>query len=1489
MKKMTKKLITLLALLLLGLSLVAQRQMETLDRGLVAVKTTKGVFLSWRLTADEWYDVTYNVYRDGTKLNDTPLEVSNYSDNSGSISSKYTVSTIVKGVEQAQSDLASPWAKQYKEITLVDRPDDYEINDATAADLDGDGEYEIIVKRLNRSCAVSSTLFTYFEAYKQDGTFLWEINVGPNILSSGGVEINIAAFDLDEDGKAEVFMRTSEGTIFGDGTEIGDVDADGKTNYRYSVIQSSNMEYMNEGPEFLSLIDGETGVELDRVDYIPRGKSEDWGDNYGHRANKFFFGAPYLDGKKPSLFIGRGIYSKTQMCTYDIVDKKMVLRWKFSSNDFPGFAYQGNHNYTIADVDEDGRDEIVWGGMCVDDDGTGLYTTGFGHGDALHVGDLDPFRKGAEVWRCVENSPVYGTVLCDGATGDILIHQILGRDCGRCCAANISDDIKGKALWGSQNVFSASTKEPVSTSTGSVNYRIYWDGDLLEELLDHNWDGDSGEGKIHKPNVGNLLVASGTNSCNWTKGTPALQADLLGDWREEVIWRTADDTKIRIYTTTDATPYRNYTLMHDHQYRQAICWQMCGYNQPPHVSYFLGEGEGMTVPPPPSTTNGRLVYQGNSDWDKTSNAWKKDNVDLTYVDGEHVHFDVLNGLDAKVNLKSKVLPSNMTVNSPGDYTIDASAGSLSGPMGLMKQGLGTLDLNGNHDYSGDTEIWNGRLDFDGTLSNSHIWVNLFGEFSADGTLGKGVTMRYGSSLFVGKADDFGTLLIKDSLSVEEQAKLVFDIQSSSSKDNDILTVEGDLILQDGASVFIVPHLADGEERLAPGEYILAEVSGEIIANLNELTIDGILGTPAQLKIKNNSIVLEIIAMRDAATVAWSGQNSNIWDLATTPNFLYNGTVGVFVTDDILTFNDQAVQKNISIKESVSPVSVMVDASSNFSFSGEGAISGGATLTKKGTGVLTISNVNTFTGKVSLNEGTLKVYALPNDIADASPIGPVSSDANLFVIDGGELVIAEASSMDRAMTIGSKGATINALKQVKWNSLIKGDTLFKTGPGEIVFDYGNTHKNITIKEGVVRLLDDNALPGGSVTFEGGTLKCCNSTGSYSSLRFPLHVAEGQTGTIHLDGRANHYNVLTGKGELTVVSPFIRSDFNGDWSNFEGIINFTGDGCRINNSYGYGKAIVNIAYGMTAEHLSNKTVAIGTLAGKGSLGNSIWEVGGRNEDFIFGGEFKSGTLKKVGTGTMTLTAASSNLTNTVQVLNGTLLANSFMSSTFGDANVSVKSGAYLGGAGKVDGSVIVQSGGTLYAGNPDVVASSLKVGKVTLYAGSHYQVNLNTETKKTNKTTVSGAFYANGELILNEVSGNGFQPGQRFIIVASDQISGSFTSIVPAVPGVGMEWDLSEFQTKGVIQIPEVSALNSANAELLKVYPNAANDHVIVEFPCLEKDMQLRLISLSGQVLKEATFSNVEKVEWDVSECVSGVYLVSLVSDGEMLAKKITLKH
>jgi hypothetical protein len=377
-----KRSFFLLFLIFAGLQLMAQRPMEKLDRSVVAQKVSNGVYVNWRIPSNEWHNTAYKLYRDGNLIfTTTATGASNYLDASGSITSKYTVSAVKNGTESAKSAEASVLTKPYLEIPLRDikklGKQLYYPNDATAADLDGDGQYEVIIKRMNRNWDADGVDFTYFEAYKMDGTFMWAIDIGPNITMD--VEINIAAFDFDGDGKAEVFMRSSDNTIFGldinnqGGVSVGDRDGDGYTNYRQAPFYGIGGDgFMNAGPEYISLIDGMTGKELDWANFIARGNSNDWGDGYGHRANKFFFGAPYLDGKKPSLFIGRGIYTQTKMQTYDVVNKKLVPKWFWESGNSSArqqgkwdettksYFGMGYHNYTIADVDDDGKDEVNW-------------------------------------------------------------------------------------------------------------------------------------------------------------------------------------------------------------------------------------------------------------------------------------------------------------------------------------------------------------------------------------------------------------------------------------------------------------------------------------------------------------------------------------------------------------------------------------------------------------------------------------------------------------------------------------------------------------------------------------------------------------------------------------------------------------------------------------------------------------------------------------------------------------------------------------------------------------------------------------------------------------------------------------------------------------------------------------------------------------------------------------------------------------------------
>lgn len=588
-------------------SAASARQMEALNRGVVAVKVSNGVFVSWRMFGTEADSVSFNLYRGGTKVNATPITNStNYVDPQGTTSSTYTVRAVVNGAEQAPSETASVWGQNYLNVPIQQPPGGttpdgvaytYTANDASVGDLDGDGTYEIVLKwDPTNSKDNSQSGYTgpvIMDAYKLNGTRMWRMNLGKNIRA-GAHYTQFLVYDLDGDGKSEVVFKTADGTVDGTGRVIGNANAD----YRNSS------GYVLSGPEYLTVFNGQTGAALTTVDYDPpRGNVSDWGDNYGNRVDRFLAGVAYLDGERPSIVMARGYYTRTVLVAYNWRNGQLTKLWKFDSNSSGNSAYagQGNHNLSIGDVDGDGMDEIVYGAATIDHNGRGLYTTGLGHGDAQHLSDLDPDRSGLEVFGVHEStSAQYGAKIQNAANGQIYWGIHTGKDTGRGLAADIDPRHKGAELWASGIGLYNVKGQKISDSTpNSTNFAIWWDGDLLRELLDHT----GGTGKIDKWNYSGsttdrLLTANGTASNNSTKGNPSLQADILGDWREEAIWRTADNTALRIYTTTSVTNHRIYTLMHDPVYRLSVAWQNVAYNQPPHTGFYLGEG--MSTPPKPN-------------------------------------------------------------------------------------------------------------------------------------------------------------------------------------------------------------------------------------------------------------------------------------------------------------------------------------------------------------------------------------------------------------------------------------------------------------------------------------------------------------------------------------------------------------------------------------------------------------------------------------------------------------------------------------------------------------------------------------------------------------------------------------------------------------------------------------------------------------------------------------------------------------------------
>jgi rhamnogalacturonan endolyase len=567
------------------------KQMEDLDRGVVSVRSGSGNLVSWRLLGTEAAGTGFNVYRDATKLNASPITTStNYLDAGAPADASYAVRAVVGGTEQAPSAASLRFSNGYLDVPISSPGSGYTANDASVGDLDGDGDYEIVLKwdpadaKDNSQSGVTGVV--YVDAYRLDGTRLWRINLGRNIRA-GAHYTQFQVYDYDGDGRAEVAMKTADATVDGTGRVIGSSSAD----YRNSS------GYVLSGPEYLTMFNGLTGAAMSTVDYVPaRGTVSSWGDSYGNRVDRFLAGTAYLDGQRPSLIMARGYYTRSVIVAWDFRNGALTRRWTFdsSSSTNGGYAGQGNHQLSVADVDQDGRDEIIYGSMAVDDNGAKLWNTGNGHGDAMHVGDLDPSRPGLEEFKVDEDGSKPSSWMADARTGQILWSTPANGDNGRGVSGDIWAGSAGAESWsaaadGVRNPTGTvvSTRKPSST-----NFLAWWDGDTTRELLDGTHVdkyGTSGDTR--------LLTASGVHSNNGTKSTPSLSGDILGDWREEVIWPTSDNTALRIYSTPHQTSTRLFTLMHDPQYRCAIAWQNTAYNQPPHPSYFIGSG--MATPPAP--------------------------------------------------------------------------------------------------------------------------------------------------------------------------------------------------------------------------------------------------------------------------------------------------------------------------------------------------------------------------------------------------------------------------------------------------------------------------------------------------------------------------------------------------------------------------------------------------------------------------------------------------------------------------------------------------------------------------------------------------------------------------------------------------------------------------------------------------------------------------------------------------------------------------
>ena len=421
--------------------------MEYLDRGIYAVKSGNGMFVSWRFNADDADNAEFRLYRDDNLIytSKSGTGATSFQDNSGSTNSKYRVDTVVNGMVVSSENCKFVSGKNYFDIPLNSPGAQYSPNDCCVGDVDGDGQYEIFLKwDPNDSQDNSKSGYTsnvYIDCVTLEGKTLWRVDLGKNIRA-GQHYTQMCVADFDLDGKAELITKTADGTKDGKGKVIGD----GSKDYR------NGSGYILDGAEYMTLFDGQTGAALDTINFpVPRGNVNAWGDNYGNRVDRFNSGIAYLDGVHPSAIYNRGYYTRMTISAVDVENKKLSVRWIFDSDkDGRNYAGQGNHNLMVGDVDGDGRQEISMGDCVIDDNGKLLWSSGKGHGDAQHLGDLIPERPGLELWQCHEHGPTYGVTLFDAANGQVIFHKDGDKDTGRCCADNVWAGNPGAEFWGAR-------------------------------------------------------------------------------------------------------------------------------------------------------------------------------------------------------------------------------------------------------------------------------------------------------------------------------------------------------------------------------------------------------------------------------------------------------------------------------------------------------------------------------------------------------------------------------------------------------------------------------------------------------------------------------------------------------------------------------------------------------------------------------------------------------------------------------------------------------------------------------------------------------------------------------------------------------------------------------------------------------------------------------------------------------------------------------
>ncbi len=1426
----------------------AQRIQQEMGRGVVVSKNGTSATVTWRKFAQESETLGYNIYVDGVKLNTRPVMNTNYVSTAASlpVGSKVTVTTVVGDKESAHSEPYTVTNFDVRNMFMSIRFDESPLKASEfgtsfvwPADLDGDGEMEYVVDRKQ----VNNDML---EAYTRDGKHLWTVSLGPNVHIASGHDDMVLAYDLDCDGKAEVVVKTSDGTRFWDvaKNDFGewlkgkeDTDGDGIVDY--------NTQNKRNPPQYMTVIDGMTGTEKATVEmpmasysgntYRRDNKADYMGENYNQYQGHM--GVCYFDGVHPSVAMEYMVRTTDKTHHYYVTSwgydfsSGTAGEWKeqftWSRNDKRPWPAEFHH-VRVADVNGDGRDELLSGGYGVNYKGEMEFSAAISHGDRFRVTDIDPERPGLETFAIQQNAPdMLGQILYDAGTGEAIKKWYLSGvgDVGRGECIDITPEHKGLEMWSTMGFVSNAKGDKVDNLNAPFPTEgIWWDGNLDREIVrtsDSHYN-------VFIENYFNGRLIQMARESNWRYTTvyaarAAFWGDIIGDWREEIVLLNREnDVIVGIvgFTTDYATDIDNiYCLQEDPAYRMQCTTR--GYYQSPYPGFYLGYDMPRPQLPPCMVTD--LIWKSTGEFSNYART-----ATQTYEDDKSVLIDLYTSAD--VNVALDMQPSVLyAMPVKGQKVSLNGTGKLSGKMDLWKSQAGTLAVNIPLEYTGKTYISEGTLEVNGEIKSM---VDL----RARGTLAGNAVVN--NIVFEGALNyegcriaPTGQMTFKNVLTLDKLVYMEMDIdcEAGNQADNDVINVEGDLVVTSPVTFTIVLG-----NQIAAGSYPLIKYTGEFKGEVSSFSVRGLKGISYNIVNENNCIMLVINAQREASLgVEWMGGESAVWDYQTN-NFMLSDMVTSFVAGDAVEFTDKATETTLTVNELMPVGKITVDnVDKTYMFNGDGGFSGSGMLVKNGAGKLVLNTTKSdYTGATVINAGTVTVKELA-DGGIVSSLGAAGVSADNLKIGQATLVINNSN------TATNRGITLMDTATIQVNSgatslkgYIKGTgMLVKKGAGQLNITYSGAN---AWSGGTQLYAGTLAMGAWNTTFGKSTSKIevkgnstitifnNNSTGAVPALQNHIDVDAGKILTINGGQRCNVQGKLSGNGTVKINFPYVRGDVSTNMAAFEGVYNVTSGQLRLTTATDLQKGTLKLDAGVYVAHYKggsgteqSLTTKIGSLQSSAtdcSFGTGVYNVGYLGKDDSFAGAFNSSaTVNKYGDGEMSLNGASAAKMN---VYAGALLMNNEDKATT-TGQVVVQNGGMLAGNGKA-ASVIVNKGGVIGAGKTKFALGTLALtGTLNVKEGAAIRVRTTgTTTLRCDELEVTGKVTLNSPIFrIEALRGEWLADSELKVFTGTGTITLNGEPVFePAVPMPGYLWDITSLETDGIIRIvADPVGINGVNTD------------------------------------------------------------------------------